>query len=154
MDFYWLVYYLKCPNFSTTNYFFKRGSFVYHHWICTSIYWPLYYSFRSLPIPTPNTKLLTWVFKRLTTNCSYRRGNFVYHHWVCTSIYWPLSYPFRSLRLYPRPISKYNNLNFSQRGILVFNQRRETIIRKPIEFLLFNQLNDLFIIVWLNKVSK
>ena len=27
---------------------YRRGNYVYHHWVCTSIYWPLSYPFRSL----------------------------------------------------------------------------------------------------------
>ena len=36
------------PWFQSLILIYRRGNFMYHHWGCTSIYWPLSYPFRSL----------------------------------------------------------------------------------------------------------
>ena len=35
---------------------YRKDNFMYHHWDCTSIYWPLSYPFRSLQITTYDLK--------------------------------------------------------------------------------------------------
>ena len=63
---FWLVgsFSLAAKRFNPPIVYYKRGNFVYHHWIYTSIYRPLSYPFRSLIFGSVIKKWALYIFTR------------------------------------------------------------------------------------------
>ena len=56
---------LSVQTFQPLIVIYRTGSFVHHHWGCTSIYWPLSYPFRSWLTFGVVTIQSTWMIVRL-----------------------------------------------------------------------------------------
>ena len=81
---------LSVQTFHPLSVKYRRGNFVYHHWECSSIYWPLPYPFRSMYCLFAQISTIFLLLENCKQNFGEKKCKIVFFAAVLSISFFPL----------------------------------------------------------------